>query len=104
MQPTTVLSIAGSDSGGGAGIQADIRTLSAFGVHATTAVTAVTAQNTLGVSAVQTIDPQIVEDQVRSVIGDFEVRAVKTGMLPSPDAVLAVAAASERGDRSASTR
>ena len=97
MQPTTVLSIAGSDSGGGAGIQADIRTLSAFGVHATTAVTAVTAQNTLGVSAVQTIDPQIVEDQVRSVIGDFEVRAVKTGMLAHPDTVDVVARLAREG-------
>ena len=97
MQPTTVLSIAGSDSGGGAGIQADIRTLCAFGVHATTAVTAVTAQNTLGVSAVQTIDPQIVEDQVRSVIGDFDVRAVKTGMLAHPRTVEVVAHLAREG-------
>jgi hydroxymethylpyrimidine kinase/phosphomethylpyrimidine kinase len=97
VQPTTVLSIAGSDSGGGAGIQADIRTLCAFHVHATTAVTAVTAQNTLGVSAVQTIDPQIVEDQVRSVIGDFDVRAVKTGMLAHPDTVEMVAHLAREG-------
>jgi len=97
VQPTTVLSIAGSDSGGGAGIQADIRTLSAFGVHATTAVTAVTAQNTLGVSAVQTMDPQFVEDQVRSVITDFDVRAVKTGMLAHPNTVEMVAHLAREG-------
>lgn len=97
MQPTTVLSIAGSDSGGGAGIQADIRTLSAFAVHATTALTAVTAQNTLGVSAVQTIDPQIVEDQIRSVLSDFDVRAVKTGMLAHPRTVEVVARLAREG-------
>ncbi|HTB09843.1 MAG TPA: bifunctional hydroxymethylpyrimidine kinase/phosphomethylpyrimidine kinase, partial [Acidimicrobiales bacterium] len=74
MPPVVALAIAGSDSGGGAGIQADIRSLNAFGVFATTALTAVTAQNTRGVSAVQIIDPDIVEAQVRSVVNDFDVR------------------------------
>ncbi len=87
MQPVTVLSIAGSDSGGGAGIQADIRTLSAFGVHATTALTAVTAQNTLGVTRVVSLDPDDVEAQVRAVVSDFDVRATKTGMLARPETV-----------------
>jgi hydroxymethylpyrimidine/phosphomethylpyrimidine kinase len=81
VQPLTALSIAGSDSGGGAGIQADIRTFSAFGVHATTALTAITAQNTVGVSVIVCIEPDVVEAQVRAVVTDFDVRATKTGML-----------------------
>ncbi len=81
MQPVTALSIAGSDSGGGAGIQADLRSLNAFGVFATTALTAVTAQNTLGVRAVTMLEPDVVEAQIRSVVDDFDIRAVKTGML-----------------------
>lgn len=81
MQPVTALTIAGSDSGGGAGIQADLRTFNAFGVFATTALTAVTAQNTRGVRAVTLLDPEVVEEQVRAVQTDFEIRAVKTGML-----------------------
>jgi len=91
VQPLTVLTIAGSDSGGGAGIQADLRTFCAFEVHATTALTAVTAQNTLGVSAIQNIDPDVVVDQVLSVVADFEVSAVKTGMLAQPRTVERVA-------------
>jgi hydroxymethylpyrimidine/phosphomethylpyrimidine kinase len=81
VQPITALSIAGSDSGGGAGIQADIRTFSAFGVHATTAITAVTAQNTRGVTGILNVEPDVVEAQVRAVVSDFDVRATKTGML-----------------------
>jgi len=81
VQPTTALSIAGSDSGGGAGIQADIRTFIAFGVHATTALTAITAQNTMGVTAIVNIEPDFVEAQVRAIVTDFDVRATKTGML-----------------------
>ena len=91
MQPLTVLTIAGSDSGGGAGIQADLRTFSAFEVHATTAVTAVTAQNTIGVDSVHNIDPEMVAAQVLSVIEDFDVLAVKTGMLAQPATVQKVA-------------
>jgi len=97
MQPITVLTIAGSDSGGGAGIQADLRTFSAFAVHATTAVTAVTAQNTLGVFAVQAVDVDIVVAQVQAVIGDLDVRAVKTGMLARPSTVEAVARLASEG-------
>jgi hydroxymethylpyrimidine kinase/phosphomethylpyrimidine kinase len=97
VQPLTVLTIAGSDSGGGAGIQADLRTLSAFALHATTAITAVTAQNTLGVDAVATIDPDMVIAQVHSVITDFEVAAVKTGMLASPSTVKRVAGVARQG-------
>lgn len=91
MQPVVALTIAGSDSGGGAGIQADLRTFSAFGVHGTSALTAVTAQNTLGVTAVHLVPVDDVEAQVRSVIEDFEVRAVKTGMLAQPVTVERVA-------------
>ncbi len=97
MQPITALSIAGSDSGGGAGIQADIRTFSAFGVHATTALTAITAQNTLGVSQVQSIDPDMVEAQVRSVTSDFDVAATKTGMLAEASTVERVAQLAREG-------
>jgi hydroxymethylpyrimidine kinase/phosphomethylpyrimidine kinase len=97
VQPVTALSIAGSDSGGGAGIQADIRTFNAFGVHATTALTAVTAQNTLGVSEVLTIDPDTVEAQVRSVTTDFDVRATKTGMLAQGVTVERVSALAREG-------
>ena len=97
MQPIAVLSIAGSDSGGGAGIQADIRTLSAFGVHATTAITAVTAQNTVGVSAIAVIAPDVVAEQVRAVDDDFTLRAVKTGMLAQASTVEVVAELAREG-------
>lgn len=97
MQPITVLSIAGSDSGGGAGIQADLRTFSAFGVHGTTALTAVTAQNTVGVSALQIIDPDIVTAQILAVVSDFQVLAVKTGMLAQPSTIEEVARLANEG-------
>jgi len=97
VQPITALSIAGSDSGGGAGVQADIRSFNAFGVHATTAITAVTAQNTLGVTDVQVIDPATVEAQVRSVTSDFDVQATKTGMLAHASIVERVAALAREG-------
>jgi hydroxymethylpyrimidine/phosphomethylpyrimidine kinase len=97
VQPLTVLTIAGSDSGGGAGIQADLRTFSAFALHATTAVTAVTAQNTLGVDAVATIEPDMVVAQVRSVVADFDVSAVKTGMLACPATIERVAGLASEG-------
>ena len=86
-----VLVIAGSDSGGGAGIQADIKTVSALGGHALTAITAITAQNTLGVQAVHPIPPEIVRAQIDAVTNDIGVDVVKIGMLGSPAVARAVA-------------
>src|ERR1700689_5401367 len=97
VQPLTALTIAGSDSGGGAGIQADVRTFSAFEMHATCAITAITAHNTLGVGAVLALDPDLVVAQVQSVINDFSVVAVKTGMLAQPATVLRVAELARNG-------
>ncbi len=81
--PPRALTIAGSDSGGGAGIQADLKTFAAFGVYGSSVVTAVTAQNTLGVSAVQEIDTEVVTAQIDAVMSDIGADAVKTGMLSS---------------------
>ncbi|MBD0322995.1 MAG: bifunctional hydroxymethylpyrimidine kinase/phosphomethylpyrimidine kinase [Aldersonia sp.] len=89
--PVRALTIAGTDSGGGAGIQADSRTMALCGVHACVAVAAVTVQNSLGVSDFHEIPPQIVADQVRSVVGDIGVGAAKTGMLASSAIITAVA-------------
>jgi len=89
------LTIAGSDSGGGAGIQADVKTFSALGVFATTAITAVTVQNTTGVRGYEEIAPTIVGDQIRAVATDIGVDAAKTGMLASAAIVEAVADAVE---------
>ncbi|MBP1162317.1 MULTISPECIES: bifunctional hydroxymethylpyrimidine kinase/phosphomethylpyrimidine kinase [unclassified Rhodococcus (in: high G+C Gram-positive bacteria)] len=89
--PIRVLTIAGTDSGGGAGIQADSRTMAMCGVHACVAVAAVTVQNSVGVSGFHEIPPQIVADQVRSVVGDIGVGAAKTGMLASTAIIDAVA-------------
>ena len=86
-----VLIIAGSDSSGGAGIQADIKTVTMLGGYAATAVTAVTVQNTLGVSAVHAIPAEVVAAQMRAVIGDIGVDAVKIGMLGDADVIAAVA-------------
>jgi hydroxymethylpyrimidine/phosphomethylpyrimidine kinase len=91
----TVLSIAGSDSGGGAGIQADLKALAACGVYGTTAITAVTAQNTVGVSAVEAISPAMIVSQVRAVAEDIGVDAVKIGMLGTAQTVEAVVEALE---------
>lgn len=82
-----VLSIAGSDSGGGAGIQADLKAFARVGVHGMTAITAITVQNTVGVSAVQAIAPEIVEGQVRAIAEDIGVEAVKIGMLGTAETV-----------------
>jgi len=87
------LTIAGSDSGGGAGIQADLKAFARCGVHGTSAITAITAQNTVGVSAVHTVPPEIVLAQVRAVVSDLGVDAVKVGMLGTAEVTLAVAAA-----------
>src|SRR5687768_17126004 len=89
------LTIAGSDSGGGAGIQADLKTFSALGVYGMTAITAVTVQNTKGVSGVEELSPHTVAEQIRSVAGDIGVDAAKTGMLASAAIVEAVAQAIE---------
>ena len=78
------MTIAGSDSGGGAGIQADLRTFAAFGVHGTCAVTALTAQNTRGVEAVQTTARAVLRAQIEAVLEDFRVGAIKLGMLATP--------------------
>jgi hydroxymethylpyrimidine/phosphomethylpyrimidine kinase len=88
-----VLSIAGSDSGGGAGIQADLKAFARVGVHGMTAITAITVQNTVGVSAVQAVEPEIIEGQVRAVAEDIGVDAVKIGMLGTGETVEAVVAA-----------
>ena len=90
-----VLSIAGSDSGGGAGIQADLKAFARVGVHGMTAVTAITAQNTVGVTAVEAVSPRIVVAQVRAVAEDIGVDAVKIGMLGTAETVLAVVEALE---------
>jgi hydroxymethylpyrimidine/phosphomethylpyrimidine kinase len=86
----TVLSIAGSDSGGGAGIQADLKAFARCGVHGMTAITAITAQNTVGVTAVETISPETIRAQVRAVAEDIGVDAVKVGMLGTEETVAAV--------------
>jgi hydroxymethylpyrimidine/phosphomethylpyrimidine kinase len=85
------LTIAGSDSGGGAGIQADLKTFAAHGVYGVSAVTAVTAQNTRGVSAAEAVSPGIVAAQIAAVVEDFQVAAVKTGMLANSAIIGAVA-------------
>ncbi|MDT8435473.1 MAG: bifunctional hydroxymethylpyrimidine kinase/phosphomethylpyrimidine kinase [Gemmatimonadota bacterium] len=92
-RPPVALSIAGSDSGGGAGIQADLKTFEAFGVFGTTAVTAVTVQNTLGVTGVHAIPPSIVRDQILAVARDLAPDACKTGMLADARIVEVVAGA-----------
>jgi hydroxymethylpyrimidine/phosphomethylpyrimidine kinase len=94
-----VLIVAGSDSGGGAGIQADIKTVTMLGGHAMTAVTAITAQNTLGVQAVHAIPTDMVVAQMRSVIDDLGVDAVKIGMIGSAAIAHAVADVLETLDR-----
>ena len=91
-----VLSIAGSDSGGGAGIQADLKTFSALGCYGMTAITALTAQNTCGVRSIHGVPAQMLRDQIDAVLEDIGVDAVKIGMLHAPEIVRTVAEAIER--------
>lgn len=88
-----VLSIAGSDSGGGAGIQADLKTFAALGCYGMTAITALTAQNTLGVRAIHGVPPQMLREQIDAVLEDIGAHAVKIGMLHAPEIVQTVAEA-----------
>ncbi|HYG67768.1 MAG TPA: bifunctional hydroxymethylpyrimidine kinase/phosphomethylpyrimidine kinase, partial [Anaeromyxobacteraceae bacterium] len=90
------LTIAGSDSGGGAGIQADLRTFAAHGLHGTSALTAVTAQNSVGVTDWAALPPRLVLAQIEAVATDMTVAATKTGMLANAEIVVAVAEAAER--------
>lgn len=98
MKTPIALTIAGSDSSGGAGIQADLKTFSALGVYGASAVTAVTAQNTRAVTAVQTLDPDTVAAQIHAVLADLSVGAVKIGMLFSSAVIETVAAALDAYD------
>ena len=91
MSITRLLIVAGSDSGGGAGIQADIKTATAFGVYAMTAITAVTVQNTLGVSGWQPVDRDVVKGQIEACLSDIGADALKTGMLGDAAMVATVA-------------
>ncbi len=93
MAPPAVLSIAGSDSGGGAGIQADLKAFAHAGVHGMTAITALTAQNTVGVTGIHPVPPEFIVEQVRAVQADIGVDAVKIGMLGTAVTVRAVAEA-----------
>jgi hydroxymethylpyrimidine/phosphomethylpyrimidine kinase len=90
--PRIVLTIAGSDSGGGAGIQADLKTFAALGVYGTCAIAAITAQNTIGVTAAEAVSADLVIAQIEAVAGDMDLHATKTGMLASAAIVEAVAA------------
>ncbi|MDU3533391.1 MAG: bifunctional hydroxymethylpyrimidine kinase/phosphomethylpyrimidine kinase, partial [Alloscardovia omnicolens] len=87
----TVLSIAGSDCSGGAGIQADLKTMTMNGVYAMTAITALTAQNTTGVQAVMEVTPTFLEQQIDSIFTDIAPDAVKIGMISSPELVDVIA-------------
>jgi len=96
--PPVALIIAGSDSGAGAGIQADLKTMSALGVFATTVVTAVTAQNSAEVTAVHPVPTEMVDAQIAAVLDDFDIRATKTGMLATTATVRLVTARAAAGD------
>src|SRR5574344_1907657 len=85
------LTIAGSDSCGGAGIQADIKTMSALGVYAASAITAITVQNTKGVYGIQNVEPEIVKGQIEAVMDDIQPDAIKIGMVNDRDTIKAIA-------------
>ena len=93
MRLPVALTIAGSDSGGGAGIQADLKTFAALGVHGTSAITAITAQNTMTVTDIFELPIEMITAQIEAVVSDLEVRAAKTGMLASSKIIDAVALA-----------
>ena len=93
------LTIAGSDSGGGADIQADLKTFSALGVYGASVVTAVTAQNTTGVTAIENLSPAIIRAQIDAVLGDIDVGAIKVGMVSAIGAIEAIAAALDHWQR-----
>ncbi len=97
MTPKVALTIAGSDSGGGAGLQADLKTFAALGVYGTSAVTAVTAQHTAAVLRAVSLDPDTVLAQVHAVLADLPPAAVKTGMLANPEIVKSIADVASRG-------
>jgi hydroxymethylpyrimidine/phosphomethylpyrimidine kinase len=86
-----VLTIAGSDSGGGAGIQADLKTFSALGCYGTSAITAITVQNTIGVTGIHSIPPEIITGQIKAVMDDIAPKAIKIGMVHSAELALAIA-------------
>lgn len=96
--PSVALTIAGSDSGGAAGVQADLKTFAAHGVFGTSAITAVTAQNTLGVQAIHLVPTEHVDAQITSVVADLRPAAVKTGLLATAATVAAVAGRAARGE------
>ena len=91
MKLPVALTIAGSDSGGGAGIQADLKTFAALGVHGTSAITAITAQNTVEVTDILELPPHLIRAQIDTVLSDLDVMAAKTGMLSSAEIITAVA-------------
>lgn len=92
----TILTIAGSDSGGGAGIQADLKTISALGAYGTSAITALTAQNTLGVRAIHPVPPAFLQEQLEAVFEDFTIDAVKIGMVNTAESALVIVGALAR--------
>ncbi len=96
MTTPIAVTIAGSDSGGGAGIQADLKTFSALGVYGASVITALTAQNTKGVTGIHDVPPDFIAAQIDAVFSDLDVRAVKIGMLSQPAVIEAVAAGLER--------
>jgi hydroxymethylpyrimidine/phosphomethylpyrimidine kinase len=97
MTPRVAMTIAGSDSGGGAGIEADLRTFAAYRVHGTVAITAVTAQSTVAVTAVAPLEAEMVLTQIETVLADIHVDAAKTGMLARPRTIEAVGALAASG-------